>query len=147
MSILTREEFKALVWDQIGDGGCGCGACSESIVAAYDAALASIAELDPLLKRIVLELGDMVARNPLPDGSLGENLEDVIDMQITALMRENELLGQHNARLQGPVHRARIAREFMDAVDAEWFSDGKGSMDEIRDAVLERWEAAAKEGE
>ncbi len=46
MSILTREEFKALVWDQIGDGGCGCGACSESIVAAYDAALARIAELE-----------------------------------------------------------------------------------------------------
>ena len=39
-------------------------------------------------------------RNPHPEGSLGQNLEeDVIDRQITALMRENELLGQHNARL------------------------------------------------
>lgn len=122
-------------------------AARADVCRAFDAQAARIAELDPLNKRIVLKLHDIVNRNPLPEGSLGENLEDVIDRQITALMRENELLGQHNAKLQGPAHRARIAREFLDAVDAEWFSDGKGSMDEIRDAVLERWEAAAKEGE
>lgn len=113
MSILTREEFKALVWDQIGDGGCGCGACSESIVAAYDAALARIAELEK-------ENTAMAER----------------------LIAGSEPIFASNAQL-----RARIAREFLDAVDAEWFSDGTGSMDEIRDAVLARWEAAGKEGE
>jgi hypothetical protein len=51
------------------------------------------------------------------------------------------------AELESPAYRACIAREFMDAVDAEWLSDGTGSMDEIRDAILARWEAAAKEGE
>lgn len=158
MNVLTREEFDALVTNF----GHACYDRSEDrteLLAAYDAALARIAELDPLNKRIVLKLHEIVNRNPLPEGSLGQNLEDVIDRQVTALMRENELLGQHNARLQqriaeleSPAHRARIAREFEHEAQLEYeaspeYPAGPHPAIAAGNRVLARWEAAAKEGE
>lgn len=124
MSIPTREEFKLLIGaaysaivNYESDPSRSCGAdidvAERGLTAAYDAALARIAELEK-------ENTAMAER----------------------LIAGSEPIFASNAQL-----RARIAREFLDAVDAEWFSDGTGSMDEIRDAVLARWEAAGKEGE
>lgn len=124
MSILTREEFRSEV-SSFGNamesqGGnyflrtrVSTDVEAAEVLAAYDAALARIAELEK-------ENTAMAER----------------------LIAGSEPIFASNAQL-----RARIAREFLDAVDAEWFSDGTGSMDEIRDAVLARWEAAGKEGE
>lgn len=167
MSILTRDEFHERMLAYGGDvveynstdirtfaQGRAVDTSAGRVMAAYDAALARIAELEPLNKRIVLKLHDIVNRNPHPEGSLGQNLEDVIDRQITALMRENELLGQHNARLQqriaeleSPAYRARIAREFLGELTFRYTDiDLDKSAFDCFLAVLDEWEAAAKEG-
>lgn len=86
----------------------------------------------------------------------GRRVADAYDAalaRIAELEKENTAMAERLIAGSEPIFasnaqlRARIAREFLDAVDAEWFSDGTGSMDEIRDAVLARWEAAGKEGE
>jgi len=77
---------------------------------------------------------------------------DLLTARIAELEAENKKMADRLVAGSEPIFasnaqlRARIAREFMEAVDAEWFGTGHGSMDDIREQVLARWEAAAQEG-
>lgn len=163
MSILTREEFSEIldcyamraISGYVG-GVIGANPRHAEAMAAYDAALARIAELERQLaawaefraQNVCEECNGEPWRTSETDAdgkvTFGEPetcpLCDGTGMRFVELQRLADAYEDASvdlALIKGPAYRARIAREFYDEA-AESASPH---------AVLLRWEAAAKEGE
>lgn len=76
----------------------------------------------------------------------GTELVD-LGLQAPALLAAFDAQAARIAEMESPAHRALVVREFEIEVDRGYAEDMTAtSMSEVRERILARWEAAAKEG-
>lgn len=155
MSILTRDEFHERMLAYGGDvaeynstdirtfaQGRAVDTSAGRVMAAYDAALARIAELEAIHgKAFALAPG---AHEVIAECS---TWHDGCHCTSETLAHNIKRADEAEAALKSPAYRARIAREFLGELTFRYTDiDLDKSAFDCFLAVLDEWEAAAKEG-